>query len=264
MSSLRTDGVKSHLLGRPRLMVNSLACALLLAACGQTADSSNESAHDAELAATDAAIMADANVARFDESLEDDPCAVVTKQQVADAFGVPLTEIEQSSISTCEYEWEGGAEDNLNVEIYIHDVFDSVTAATTHFNNATRSMSGAEVASAMGKIKGELEDSGKVDAEGQRKSAEGVTSIFGADGFTFVDVPGVGDQARFDTGTGELNVRVDNLYFSISAYRGPGMEMPDELNIASIQRAHKAWMKETGAEHKQAAVKLTKAAVAAL
>lgn len=238
------------------------ACALTLAlasfalvGCGQSAD--NGAPQSGDNRAASAAPVASS--AEFDEAIEDTPCKIIGKATVAATFGVPATEVEQSAYgSQCEYEWESDKE-HLNVTVYVTDVYDSAEHAARAFRNATRSMSAQEVAAAKEKVKAQMHKEGKLKNEGEKQAASGIANALGADGFTFTDVEGVGDEARLDTSTGELNVRLGNLRFRVSAFKGASMPIPDKLNSASIMAAHKAWVTKTLEQRKQAAMKLTKA-----
>src|SRR3546814_19610605 len=74
------------------------------------------------------------------------------------------------------------------------------------------------------------------------------------------------DEARFalTVGAGDLHVRAGNLYFTASAYSGPGMQMPEKLTGGSIMAADKQWRRHTMPTRKDAAHKLAGAVVQSL
>lgn len=207
-----------------------------------------------------------AGEARFAESLEDEPCAVVTKETVAAVFDIPAGEITADSGMFCTYEWEGGGR-TVDVTVHINSVAEDAERAASRFASATRGMSGADLDRAVDDIKQRAAESGELKGDGAREAAGAVTASVGSDrGIQFEDVEGVGDEARLalTVGAGDLWVRVGNLIFTVSAYSGPEMPMPDELSPGAIMSASKEWQKETMPQRKEAAVKLAKAAIAAL
>lgn len=247
-----------------------VACALfacvsvaLSAGCGDASDQPADA--DAVSGNTAVEQPATAATARFDASWEDRACEIVTADTVAATFELPVGELDQSSLaaSRCTYEWEA-AERSLAVAVRVAEWSEDAAAAAEYFERATRSMSAAEVSSAMDRIRETAEEGGELDTAGKQAAAEGVTGALGAGGLSFQPVQGVGDQARFEAATGELHVREDNLYFVVSAYLGPDMALPAKLDGASIMQASEAWMQETAVQRQDAAVALATAAIAAL
>src|SRR3546814_20501525 len=94
-------------------------------------------------------------------------------------------------------------------------------------------MSGADVDRAMAGVKEKAASEGKLDTAGKKAADAIVGSASGSAGIQFEDVEGVGDEARFalTVGAGDLHVRAGNLYFTASAYSGPGMQM--QIGIGS-------------------------------
>lgn len=256
---MKTDTASPHrdFPGRTLLLAAAIGMGgLLLGACGQSASGPDGAATDATTRAAKVA-----SSAHFDKDINKRPCEIIGKAAVASAFGVPAADIKQSSFSRiCRYEWEGGNEE-LNVEVYVRDVRDNAKFAAAAFESSTRSMSAEEVAAAMAKVRAQLDKDGAVQTESQKKAAGKVTGLLGRDGFTYEDVAGVADQARFDVRSGELIVRLGNVSFKVNAYKGPPMPRPDKVTADSIMASHKAWMADTLEARKQAAVKLTQTAV---
>ncbi|HET6632743.1 MAG TPA: hypothetical protein VFG73_08560 [Rhodanobacteraceae bacterium] len=238
------------------------APAAMLAGCGEAGEASS-TAGDGDKHAAAAVAVADS--AHVDESLRKHACNLLTTAMVAEAFALPAAEIEQSNVigSHCEYEWEGEGEE-MDAKVIVKRVFDDADKAAEYFNRATRNVSTAEMAKAKAMLHEQLAKSGKLDSERKRTTAKAVTGGAVRDAIAFEPVEGVADQARFDTGTGELAVRHGNLYFKISGYRGSSMPMPAKMDFNSIRANSRKWIRETMPQRKQAAVKLARAAVASL
>lgn len=81
----------------------------------------------------------------------------------------------------------------------------------------------------------------------------------------FQDVAGLGDQARIDTGNGDMHVRDGGLYFTLNAYYGPAMPKPAPVVPAplSAMDARAAWWQSTIPQRRQTAMRLVRVAVEA-
>lgn len=200
--------------------------------------------------------------ARFGESLVDDRCELLTKAMVAEVFNVPVGELEQHGGSKypCSYKWEGDGTE-LRVEVVRAEVFDSEALAASHFLKMTTDMSSEEVDEAMKAIKKTAEKSGQLDSKSKKMAAKKLGEGMAEGGFEFEDVEGVGDQARYELTTNELNVRVDNLYLMLAAYKGPKMELPEKMNGASMKKAGTEFFKETRPQRLEASKKVAQAVV---
>lgn len=244
----------------------TLISALLLAACGGTGDSAAPSQSSAASQTASAEPVADS--AKVDAAIEKTPCALVTPEMVATVFDVPVAELEQSQLmsSSCEYTREGDGE-SLQVSVDVDGVFEDAKSAASRFRSVTAGMSGAEVDRAMAGVREEADRKGDLDTAGKRGAADAIISgSSGSAGIQFEDVEGVGDEARLalTVGAGKLYVRSGNLNFTVAAYSGADMPMPDKITAAAIMNADKQWRSETMPQRKQAAVKLAKAVVASL
>lgn len=76
----------------------------------------------------------------------------------------------------------------------------------------------------------------------------------------FQDVAGLGDQARIDTGNGDMHVRDGGLYFTLNAYYGPAMPKVMPMPVpASAVDARAEWWQGTIPQRRQAAMRLVRA-----
>lgn len=246
----------------------ALVPALLLAACGGDGDGATSSqSSPASQVASDKPVTDSVHV---DAALEKNPCELAPADMVADLFEVPAADLERESSmsSACVYSWENDDEtERLDVEVKVSDVDENAERAASNFRSVTRGMSGADVDRAMAGVKEKAASEGKLDTAGKRKAADAIVgNTSGSAGIQFEDVEGVGDEARFalTVGAGDLHVRAGNLYFTASAYSGPGMEMPEKLTGGSIMAADKQWRQDTMPQRKDAAIKLAQAVVQSL
>src|SRR3546814_18477884 len=97
-------------------------------------------------------------------------------------------------------------------------------------------MSGADVDRARAGVKEKAASEGKLDTAGKKAADAIVGSASGSAGIQFDHVEGDGDEARFalTVGAGDLHVTAGNLYFTASAYSGPGLPTPEKLTGGSI------------------------------
>lgn len=205
--------------------------------------------------------------AKFDSSLRDAPCEVVTAETVAGVFGLPVEEIEQhSAMGMCTYNWKGDGQ-VLDATIHVTRVSESAAAAAEYFGRATAGLSGAELDAAMNSVREQArkqagEAGGTTDAI---LGAAGEASSSGSRGIQFRDVPGIGDQARMQVGKGDLNILYGNLFFSVSAYHGAPMSFADGFPGASgLVAASNAWMAEVLPQREEQSIELARAALATL
>lgn len=246
----------------------ALVPALLLAACGGNGGSATSARSSSATQAAPDSPAADS--VHVDAAIEKNPCELAPAEMVAGLFGVPAADLqrESSMSSACVYSWENDdGTERLDAKVKVADVGEDAERAASNFRSVTRGMSGADVDQAMAGIKEQVASEGGLDSAGKRKAADVVADgAGGSGGIRFEDVDGVGDEARLalTVGAGELHVRVGNLYFIGSAYRGPGMQMPDKVTGASIMAADKQWRRDTMPQRKDAAIKLARAVVQSL
>ncbi|MEN1958338.1 hypothetical protein [Luteimonas changyuni] len=250
---------------RPRSVRSSLipaastaTLALLLAGCG------GDGAAEAGRADAGGTGVSTSAPARFDASLSDSPCSVVTVDTVATVFGLPVGEIEQhESAGICLYNWKGDGM-VMDATVHVARVAEDAAAAAQHFANVTRGMSGDELGKAMDGISEQARASAGPDsaAAGALLAGAADATRSASRGIEFSDVDGVGDQARMLVGRGDLRVLVDNLHFSVTAHHGERMAAPPDLT--KLVAASRAWHQTTLAEREEQTIALARAAVAAL
>ncbi len=246
----------------------ALAQVLLLAACGGNADNGASSpASPASRAASGEPV---ADPVHIDAAVGENPCELAPAEMVAGLFGVPVTDLERepSVSSACAYGWESNdGTERLDVKVKVSDIGEDAGRTASNFRAVTRGMSGAEVDRAMARVKEDAASGGSLGTAGKRGAADAVVgATSGSAGIRFEDVAGVGDEARFalTVGAGDLHVRTGNLYFTVSAYSGPAMEMPERLTGASIMAADRQWRQDTMPQRREAAVALAQAVVQSL
>jgi len=208
----------------------------------------------------------------FDDGLKKRGCELLTAEMVSKALEVPAGDLTQMKVLGCSYEWEGEGR-QVEAAIRFIRVYDDVEKATQWFSNMTKDQTPEEIAAAMEQIKKKVKEDGKIQGAGK----EAVTDVIGGaltgsmpEGVSYVDVPGVGDEARASEQNGDLYVRVGNATFTIHAYAGKAY-VPPPLDPTNLQAAAKAqqkavvaWEKETASEHQKAAVAVAKLVVAAM
>ena len=205
---------------------------------------------EAKAGDAEAAEAGAAGGALFGEDMKTKPCEMLTAKMAAEVLGADAGSLTQSSVmkDMCSYATSG--EEDSSVTISFITVKDDIAEATTFFDNAYKGMSGEEVAEAMKQLETATKEKLAEDAKaGDAKAAsaqdkvEPVTGALGGafkDGFSYEDVPGVGDAARLALTKREIagrtfqdndiHVRVRNMYFNLSIEKGdPAEHRRDEL-----------------------------------
>lgn len=195
------------------------------------------------------------------KAMEDDPCALLPRQRVADQFAIPVEAVKQIAVSTnCQYDWrDKSAGLRAEVSVNISRITDDAATAASYFDSATRSMSGQEVSDAMDKVSAEARKRGLDNAQ-----TASVAGAVGGKGIQFEDMEGLGDKARFQPATGAVHVLLGNLYYEIAAYHGPDMPMPETVDAQSIKAASAQWLRDTMPQRKEAAEQLARVVIASL
>ena len=239
--------------------MSTVAFALILAGCGgDAATEAGNSAGGGKGASANTSV-------RFDSSLRDAPCSVVTADTLAGVFGLPVDEIEQhASMGMCLYEWKGDGQ-VMDATVHVTRVSDSAAHAAEYFANATGGMTGAELDEAMDSIREQARESAGEEgtAADAVLGATGDAPRGGSGGLQFRDVAGIGDQARMRVDKGDLNVLYGNLHFSVTAYHGAQMEVTT-TNMKELVAASQAWQKETLPQREEQTLEVARAAIATL
>lgn len=166
---------------------------------------------------------------KIDKSMKSTPCALVSSESVAGIFAIPAADIEQvEASSTCRYRWKEGR-NRVDVTVDIDDILDDAKSAAAAFEQLTRNMS-------------------RIEGDGGKD-------------IRFEDIGGIADQARFDTASGNLSIRHDNMIFRIEAYAGPETPRRAASDVDMIMEAGKARVRDTLRERKQAAMELAQASI---
>lgn len=238
---------------------------LLLLLLGLVACQDSGSDNDVQAAAD----SAPSSIARFDSAMSKRGCELLSAELVAATFAVPADALRQFKVMGCRYSWDGGDEETLEAGISMLRVYDSEARAAEWFANATRSRTAEEMKAEMDKVAGRLDESEQLDTELKKSTAKNLLNMVDIKAVTFEDVAGVGDEARVsDEGT--VYVRVDNLTFMVSAYKGPTAPPPDfqgaDLQqMAAIAKENAAqWAIETAPQRKTDGIRLAGAIVDAL
>jgi len=248
---------------------------LMLALCtGLIAcDTEKKSATDAEPASPQgdgnkaSDVASDVGKALFDKSLSKKACEILTAAKVAEAFNVPESELKQLKMMGCIYTWEKGDQE-LHARLSISSIAKTEGRAVTWFKNATKGMSQAETKAAMASIKTKAKKDAKVDSKAKKKivdkMGDAAIGINSNGGIQFRDIAGLGDEARLQLGDGAVWVRVDNMMFIVTGYKGkqpppPSLKGADLKNIAKVaMAATKKWTQDTMVERERDAITVAK------
>jgi hypothetical protein len=227
----------------------------------------------------------DAGSVRFDKAIRKDPCALLTPTMASSVLGVPEPELKQQKVVGCIYTWSN-ADEEASASLMAIVVQKSTTRAAEWFKNATKDKTQAEVQAEMQEVvrRTKQKMAERAAAQGRELSEveSSATNAVGAlvvesttkDGIRHRDVAGVGDEARVNVNDGTLTVRVDNLVFTVNAYRGkraPKVELDPKGGMAAIQElpaktqaANRAWVSSTKDARAEAAMQIAKAIVQGL
>lgn len=237
-----------------------------------TATGSEESGASAKVDEARDAVAEVEEAAKFDKAMQKKACDILTPAMVSEAFGVPEEKLQQQKVLGCNYSWEGDGE-ILEARFGSIRVHDSTEVAQKWFKNATKGMTDEEVKAAMAKITERAKKDERVDTASKKEATEKLGGALGGmGGFQFEDVADVADEARASTADGELWVRLGNMTFTISAYKGaemPSIKPPTDPGAMKdfskkIMAATREWEKKTAPQRKEAAQKLAKLVIAKL
>lgn len=212
--------------------------------------------------------------ARFGKDMRKKGCELLTPKLVADTFGVPEGEIKQTKIMGCIYNWKSDGQ-IVEANIMLLRAHKSEKLAAQWLENSTQTLTKEQMAEQMQTVKGKLKEREEIDTKLKEETADTLMNVAGDmlpdEGVSYEDVDDVGDQARVNTGDGTLSVRVDNLTFNVTAFKGKRMEQPaytaaDMKNIKKVtamaKQAQQAWLKENVDQRRADGIKLAKLIVA--
>ena len=158
----------------------ALICGLALAAQGCGSDPGGGNA---------AAPQASDNASAGSAAAEGDACALVTKEEVAEAIGEAVVQA-QSDGEGCSYETEDAMASSVKVEV-------------TRTGGASEMQAAREAAGVLGRIGGKMADGKGAEAQAGEAMAEGGAA------------PGLGDQAFFGANQ-QLHVLKGDSYLAVS------------------------------------------------
>ena len=209
--------------------------------------------------------------ARFDKDIRKKSCELLPPAMVANTFGVPEGELQQTSVMGCFYSWDGDGR-RITAQIIAPRAHKSEKAAARWFANATKAVSKAELDAQFEKVKQKAKERAGFDSKTKEKAADVLmdSSAFAPEGITFTSVDGVGEDAAIASNDGTIKVRVDNLTFTVGAYAGPPAPEPDYSGLdlksraAVAKKADVEWLAKTYPQRKTEGAKLARAIVEAL
>ena len=242
-------------------MLNTLQLGFLtflmlgLAACQ---DSGNDNTQ-----ASSVASLSDA--ARFDREMREKGCELLTAKLVSATFDVPADALRQMKVAGCRYDWEN-EEETLEAGISMIRGHKSEKAAAGWFASATKSRTAEEMKAQMEKVSAQMQKSEALDSDLKKSTAKNLLASVGSKAVKFEDVADLGDEARVSE-QGTIYVRVDNLTFMVSAYKGdkpPPVDLTgvDLKQMASIAQQNAAqWAAQTAPQRHKDGARLARAIV---
>lgn len=208
-----------------------------------------------------------------DETFRKQACEILTPVLVADHFGVPKDELRQTKIMGCVYTWQS---DGVIVEanLMMPRIHKSIESAKQWYGNATATRTKEELDAQLDQVKGKLDESKDLDTESKKNTAKGFAELgkmaMPDAGVRYDDVPGVADEARVSSADGILWVRMANLTFQVTGFKGPekpqtpfDIKNPKGLAKAAME-TQKKWVADTLEQRKRDATALAPKVVAAI
>ena len=200
-----------------------------------------------------------------DKAFRKRACEFLTPEMVAETFHVPAGELKQHKMMGCIYSW---SKDDLIVDanVMMPRVHKTLDGAKRWFTNATATKTAEEIDAGLEQAKKMVKKHEAVDTKMKKKVAGDLTDIakLGTPdgGITYTDVPGVGDEARVSEADGVMWVRLGNLTFQVSGYKGspqPQAKLDTKNPKGMIKESmalRKKWIKDTLDQRKEASAKL--------
>ena len=232
--------------------------AVSIAACGQSGDSDAQSASASSLS----------SAARFSGEMSNKGCEFLSAQLVSATFDVPADALKQTKIQGCHYTWNSDNE-TLEAGILMIRAHKSDEEAARWFAGITTSKTAEEMQAEMESASGQLDNRKELDTELKKSTARNLAALISTKAVNFEDLAGIGDEARIkDEGT--VYIRVDNLTFMVSAYKGARAPRPDMTGVEINQMAAVAkenadqWATQTAPQRRQDSSRLARAIVAGM
>lgn len=236
-------------------VIFTIFLSLGLAACGGSGDKDGDKTSNSSLS----------DNARFDREMRKNGCELLTAAQVSKTFDVPAESLRQMKVMGCRYGWNN---DNTTLEAAISMIraHKSETAADRWFVNATRSRTAEEMKADMAKISKRMDQRKELDTEAKKSAAKGLLSSIASKAIIFEDLDGIGENARINE-EGNIYVRVDNLTFVVSAYKGAKAPPPDMAGVdlrqmvGVVQKSAAQWSRQTAPQRRKDGIRLAKVIV---
>ncbi len=195
-------------------------------------------------------------------------CDVLTAEMVGAIFDMPADNFKQTKVLGCIYTWKNET-DQANGRISMLQVHKNTAQAVAWFERSTADRSVEQVQAELDKVSNRLEESDRLETGVQKSAAKAMMGAIGAEAVKFEEVSGVGDEAR-SSGDGSIYVRVDNLTFVASGYKGAnepdinfsGMAVQEILKAS--KEHSKAWAAQTLDQRTKQGVQIASAIVAKL
>ena len=205
--------------------------------------------------------------ARFDKDIRKNGCMLLTAKIVSATFDVPADKLRQMKIMGCRYSW-GHENEVVEAGLSMIRAHKSEESAARWFGNATKSKTAEEMKAEMDKVTKRMDAKAKLDTKA-KSMAKGILGAVGSKAVNFEDIAGVGEEARVND-DGNVFVRVDNLTFIVSAYKGAKAPPPDlkgvdlkQMVAVATENANQ-WTRETAPQRKKDGTRLARAIVAGL
>ena len=208
-----------------------------------------------------------------DKSIRKRACDFLTADMISVLFGVPAGELKQIKTMGCIYVWKKD-EQIMEAKLMMPRVHKTTQGAATWFKNATATKSKEQADAEMDMVKEKLKERKELDTKTKKRTAINFADIakMGTpdEGIRYEDVAGFGDEARMSSADGAMWIRIQNLTFQLSAYKGPKQPQPkfDPKNPMAIVKAamdaQKKWLADTLEQRKMDVKKLAPAVVKAI
>lgn len=161
----------------------------------------------------------------FGESVEGEPCDLLTTEIVSETVSVPAEDIRQSSMISCNYFFG----DDGMIFFFGVQVFEDVEGAIERLAATAEGVTAEELAT----MWDDIVDQARERVEGREGGATEATgaAVAGeaAEAVTFEAAPGLGDRGVWETGTSSATVQVANAVIRLQATTGGGLEADREL-----------------------------------
>lgn len=235
-----------------------IVSAVVLSACGQSDNSDVRAESVSSLPVA----------ARYGGEMSKEGCQLLSAQLVSTTFDVPSDALKQTAIQGCHYKWNNESE-TLEAGILMIRAHKSDEEAIRWFAGVTANKTADEVRAELDSAAGRLDKQEELDTDLKKSTAKNLLAMVSAKAVNFEDVADIGDEARVND-EGTVHVRVDNLTFMVSAYKGAKAPRPNMQGVEIKQMAAVAqenadrWAIETAPQRRTDSTRLAKAITAGM